>query len=165
MSSRGKIFINFALLTLECRRTQGQNKISANTKTSSSLVIFFFLTQGPVGILKSKVTEAITNFHLTLVCRYLAYQCQKGKIGSNLACDYSMPSGGKIFTSFFVCLFVFFLFGARMALNPGSKRDVHHRTRVGRRVVSAFLACHQCYCEGSSLAWGLNFRALVCDIF
>ena len=26
---------------------------------------------------------------------------------------------------------------------------------------SAFLACHQCYCTGSSLAWGLNPRALV----
>ena len=29
----------------------------------------------------------------------------------------------------------------------------------------AFLACHQCYCAGSSLAWGLNIRALVCGIF
>ena len=31
--------------------------------------------------------------------------------------------------------------------------------------MSAFLACHQCYCAGSSLAWGLNVRAVVCDIF
>ena len=30
---------------------------------------------------------------------------------------------------------------------------------------SAFLACHRCYCVGSSLAWGLNLRALVCGIF
>ena len=30
---------------------------------------------------------------------------------------------------------------------------------------SVFLACHQCYCAGSSLAWGLNLRALVCGIF
>ena len=30
---------------------------------------------------------------------------------------------------------------------------------------SAFLACHQRYCAGSGLAWGLNFRALVCGIF
>ena len=30
---------------------------------------------------------------------------------------------------------------------------------------SAFLACHQCYCAGSSLAWGLNLRAVVCGIF
>ena len=30
---------------------------------------------------------------------------------------------------------------------------------------SAFLACHQCCCAGSSLAWGLNHRALVCGIF
>ena len=31
--------------------------------------------------------------------------------------------------------------------------------------MSAFLACHQCYCAGSSLAWGLNFWAVVCGIF
>ena len=29
---------------------------------------------------------------------------------------------------------------------------------------SAFLACHQCCFAGSSLAWGLNLRALVCGI-
>ena len=31
--------------------------------------------------------------------------------------------------------------------------------------MSAFLACHQCYCAGSSLAWGLNLWAVVCGIF
>ena len=31
--------------------------------------------------------------------------------------------------------------------------------------LSAFLACHQCYCAGSSLVWGLNLRAVVCGIF
>ena len=31
--------------------------------------------------------------------------------------------------------------------------------------MSAFLACHHCYCAGSSLAWGLNLRAVVCGIF
>ena len=31
--------------------------------------------------------------------------------------------------------------------------------------MSAFLACHQCYCAGSSFAWGLNLRAVVCGIF
>ena len=31
--------------------------------------------------------------------------------------------------------------------------------------MSAFLTCHQCHCAGSSLAWGLNLRALVCGIF
>ena len=31
--------------------------------------------------------------------------------------------------------------------------------------MSAFLACHQCYWAGSSLAWGLNLRAVVCSIF
>ena len=43
------------------------------------------------------------------------------------------------------------------------------RTHVNSRGVtvsmSAFLACHQCYCAGSSLAWGLNLRAVVCGIF
>ena len=29
----------------------------------------------------------------------------------------------------------------------------------------AFLACHQFYCAGSSLAWGLNLRVVVCGIF
>ena len=31
--------------------------------------------------------------------------------------------------------------------------------------MSAFLACHQCYCAGSSLTWDLNLRAVVCGIF
>ena len=31
--------------------------------------------------------------------------------------------------------------------------------------MSAFLACHQCYCAGLSLAWGLNLRPVVCGIF
>ena len=31
--------------------------------------------------------------------------------------------------------------------------------------MSAFLACHQCCCAGSSLAWGLKLRAVVCGIF
>ena len=31
--------------------------------------------------------------------------------------------------------------------------------------MSTFLACHQCYCAGSSLSWGLNLRAVVCGIF
>ena len=30
---------------------------------------------------------------------------------------------------------------------------------------SAFQAYHQCCCAGSSLAWGLYVRALVCGIF
>ena len=44
--------------------------------------------------------------------------------------------------------------------------------RIGRRAtrgvtvsMSDFLACHQCYRTGSSLAWGLNLRAVVCGIF
>ena len=41
----------------------------------------------------------------------------------------------------------------------------HGATRGVTVSVSAFLACHQCYCVGSSLAWGLNLRAVVCGIF
>ena len=31
--------------------------------------------------------------------------------------------------------------------------------------MSVFLACHQCYCAGSSLVWGLNLRAVICGTF
>ena len=31
--------------------------------------------------------------------------------------------------------------------------------------MSTFLPCHQCYCTGLSLAWGLNLQAAVCGIF
>ena len=30
---------------------------------------------------------------------------------------------------------------------------------------SAFLACYQCYCAGSSLTLGLNLRTVVCGVF
>ena len=39
-------------------------------------------------------------------------------------------------------------------LQPGATRGVTVS-------MSAFLACHQCYCTGSSLAWGLNLRTVV----
>ena len=43
---------------------------------------------------------------------------------------------------------------------------LHTIATIGVTVsTSAFLVCHQCYCAGSSLAWGLNFRALVYGIF
>ena len=38
-------------------------------------------------------------------------------------------------------------------------------TRVVTVSTSAFPACHQCYCAGSSLGWGLNLWALECGIF
>ena len=38
-------------------------------------------------------------------------------------------------------------------------------TRGVMASTSAFLAYHQCYCVGLSLAWGLNLQALVCGIF
>ena len=43
-------------------------------------------------------------------------------------------------------------------------REAIVTTRGVMLSTSAFLACHQCYCAGSSLAWGLNLRALVCGI-
>ena len=54
---------------------------------------------------------------------------------------------------------------------PANSHDVLHTcseqgaTRGVTVSVSAFLACHQCYCAGSSLAWGLNLGAVVCGIF
>ena len=42
---------------------------------------------------------------------------------------------------------------------------IHGATRGVTVSMSAFLACHQCYCAGSSLTWGLNLRAVVCGIF
>ena len=38
------------------------------------------------------------------------------------------------------------------------KNDVHGATRGVTVSTSAFLAYHQCYSAGSSLAWGLNLR-------
>ena len=37
------------------------------------------------------------------------------------------------------------------------------RHTVSQQARLAFPACHQCYCAGSSLAWGVNFRAYVWD--
>ena len=44
---------------------------------------------------------------------------------------------------------------------PEEAREMHGVTVS----TSAFLACHQCYCADSSLAWGFNLRASVCGIF
>ena len=66
----------------------------------------------------------------------------------------------KRFLLFFVlfcfvfCFLLFFFWGGGGVLRRG--------VTVG---TSVFLACHQCYCAGMSLAWGLNLRALVCGIF
>ena len=51
---------------------------------------------------------------------------------------------------------------------PASQPAVSSHQGVMRGVtvgMSAFLACHQCYCAGSSLTWGLNLLAVVCGIF
>ena len=42
------------------------------------------------------------------------------------------------------------------------RMDIMHGVTVS---MSAFLACHQCYCVGLSLVWGLNLQAVVCGIF
>ena len=52
--------------------------------------------------------------------------------------------------------------------NGGSSSGVKGVVGATRGVTvgtSAFLAWHQCYFAGSSHAWGLNLRALVCVIF
>ena len=48
---------------------------------------------------------------------------------------------------------------------PQIHQENHKATRGVTVSMSAFLACHQCHCAGSSLAWGLNLRAVVCGIF
>ena len=50
-------------------------------------------------------------------------------------------------------------------LMPGQPALLFGATRGVTVSTSAFLSCHQCYCAGSSLAWGSNLRALVCGIF
>ena len=54
--------------------------------------------------------------------------------------------------------------GGRAAGRSDGQTD-RQATRGVTVSMSAFLACHQCYCAGSSLAWGLNLRAVVCGIF
>ena len=50
---------------------------------------------------------------------------------------------------------------------PSMGTSANHQsvTRGVTVSMSAFLACHQCYCAGLSLAWGLNLWAVVCGIF
>ena len=54
--------------------------------------------------------------------------------------------------------------------NPHLRRDwcvLYGSSGATRGVtvsMSAFLACHQCYCAGSSLAWGLNLWVVVCEL-
>ena len=47
-------------------------------------------------------------------------------------------------------------------LGQGGSHEI--ATRGVTVSTSAFLACHQCCCEGSGFAWGWNLRALVCGI-
>ena len=54
--------------------------------------------------------------------------------------------------------------GRRLGVIPLSPHQLG-ATRGVTVCMSAFLACHQCYCAGSSLAWGLNLRAVACGIF
>ena len=54
---------------------------------------------------------------------------------------------------------------ARSHHSDGGESPSDGATRGVTVSMSAVLACHQCYCAGSSLAWGLNLRAVVCGIF
>ena len=69
------------------------------------------------------------------------------------------------------CLFCFALFSSRvMSWNGEGKGGggiggYLGATRGVTVSMSAFLACHQCCCAGSSLVWGLNLRVVVCGIF
>ena len=45
------------------------------------------------------------------------------------------------------------------------RRRRRRKKKKKKKKKKAFLACHQCYCADSSLAWGLNLRVLVCGIF
>ena len=53
----------------------------------------------------------------------------------------------------------------RRCYSQADKRKRLGATRGVTISMSAFLACHQYYCAGSSLAPGLNLRAVVCGIF
>ena len=50
-----------------------------------------------------------------------------------------------------------------LPVNPSSS-SLSLSTRGVTSSMSSFLACHQCYCAGLSVAWGLNLRPLVCGI-
>ena len=50
---------------------------------------------------------------------------------------------------------------ARTRMSNSCPRRVTRGVTVS---MSAFLACDPCYCAGSSLAWGLNFRASRCHL-
>ena len=54
---------------------------------------------------------------------------------------------------------------SRSAVEEEGGRGERGTTRGVTVSMFAFLACHQCYCAGLSLAWGLNLRAIVCGIF
>ena len=71
--------------------------------------------------------------------------------------QHAKVSQGRICQDSFICCYA----GLEVA-------DQNYATRNGLTcngvtvTTSAFLVCHQCYCAGSSLAWGLNRRALAC---
>ena len=50
-------------------------------------------------------------------------------------------------------------------MKTNSKLTSDRVTRSVTVSMSAFLAYHQCYCAGLSLAWGLNLWVVVCGIF
>ena len=66
--------------------------------------------------------------------------------------ETSQFAGGQVFFQGFVH-------------SQGSALRGQGATRGVMVSMSAFLACRQCCCAGSSLAWGLNLQAVVCGIF
>ena len=94
------------------------------------------------------------HWKLTLTCRgkFIWVTCsriQKFCLPHSVSCPVNRNITKWIVSSFGIvskgCTFLFL------------SLEWHHRATRGATVsMSAFLACHQCYCAGSSLAWGLN---------
>ena len=82
-----------------------------------------------------------------------------GRPGVNIMCCSE--------TACSICNFYFCLTACRITLaEPSLRYALSVGVACGVTVsTSAFLACHQCYCAGSSLTWGLNLQALVCGVF
>ena len=78
--------------------------------------------------------------------------------------------GQLVYPSLYKLFFLLFFFIPLLALRDHCIGEIFAcltdgATHSGTVSMSAFLACHQCYCAGSSLAWGLNLWAVVCGIF
>ena len=95
-------------------------------------------------------------------------------VGCLTSQQHASVSQGRIYSDNFTCYHIeievadqtFYLTQSQYTdIGPTSPSADPITTRGVTVSMSAFLACHQCYCAGSSLAWGLNLRAVVCGIF